>query len=147
MYDRASTCETVNDARKDLFTRKGRSIDNIPPTAAALEQHVKRAAYQAGHCRGQSLMPVLVLPDPSVWGWQPGPDQTLQPVWTMLPQASQPYLEFLKCGCRIDKGFRGKCKCVNADVLCTALCKCGGNCDRCSGTNDGDGVRFENKPL
>ena len=36
MYDRTSTCTSVNTARKDLFTRKGREIDNIPPTADAL---------------------------------------------------------------------------------------------------------------
>ena len=31
MYDRTSTCMKVNDARRDLFTRKGRDIEAIPP--------------------------------------------------------------------------------------------------------------------
>lgn len=36
MYDKASECVTVNSARMDLFARKGKAIDNIPPTEAAL---------------------------------------------------------------------------------------------------------------
>ena len=48
MYDRSSGATCVNDARLDLFARKQRSYDAIPPTRAALEEHVKRATYQAG---------------------------------------------------------------------------------------------------
>ncbi|KAH3775535.1 hypothetical protein DPMN_176938 [Dreissena polymorpha] len=33
-----------------MFTRKGRAIDNIPPSSSALDLHIKRAAYQAGFC-------------------------------------------------------------------------------------------------
>ena len=36
MHDRTTMCTQVNDARKALFTKKGRSMDAIPPTAAAL---------------------------------------------------------------------------------------------------------------
>ena len=39
MYDRTSTCTTVNEARKDLFTMKERIIENIPPTYGALLEH------------------------------------------------------------------------------------------------------------
>ena len=45
MYDRTSTCTKVNDARRDLFTRKGRDIQAIPPTSDALRQHAKRSTY------------------------------------------------------------------------------------------------------
>ena len=37
----------VNEARKELFARSGRSIDNISPNQGALFQHIKRAIYQA----------------------------------------------------------------------------------------------------
>jgi hypothetical protein len=50
LYDRTSTQKTVNQACKQLFTQKGRAIDGLPPTQAALIQHTKRAAYQAGYC-------------------------------------------------------------------------------------------------
>ena len=36
MYDRTSTFRKVNDAQGDLFTRKGRYIEAIPPTSDAL---------------------------------------------------------------------------------------------------------------
>ena len=50
LYDCTSSLELVNEARKELLTKKGRSIDRLPPTQAALVQHIKRAAYQAGNC-------------------------------------------------------------------------------------------------
>jgi hypothetical protein len=68
LYDRSSECQTTNDARQELFTRKGRSIDSIPPTSAALYQHTRRAVYQAGYCWGQSLIPSPTLPSPSEYG-------------------------------------------------------------------------------
>ncbi|CAC5371327.1 unnamed protein product [Mytilus coruscus] len=48
MYDRFSDIDRIDKARLELFVRKQRSYDSIPPTEAALIQHVKRAAYQAG---------------------------------------------------------------------------------------------------
>ena len=48
MYHRASTLDSVNVARLELFTKHGRSIENIPPTHPALYQQVKRASYQSG---------------------------------------------------------------------------------------------------
>ena len=51
-----STDETVNEARKHLFSQKGRSMDNLPPTQAALVEHIKREAYQAGHVWAQMLV-------------------------------------------------------------------------------------------
>ena len=68
LYDRTSTKIQVNEARKQLFAQKGRSIEAIPPTQAALVQHTRRAAYQGGHCWGHALVPKLNLPSPSQWG-------------------------------------------------------------------------------
>lgn len=56
LYDHTSTQGCVNQAQKELFTQKGRTMDGIPPTQAALLQHTKRAAYQAGHCWGQVMI-------------------------------------------------------------------------------------------
>ena len=52
MYDSSSTAEGVDDARLDMFARKHRPCEAIPPTRAALLQHTKRAAYQAGCISG-----------------------------------------------------------------------------------------------
>ena len=70
MYDRSSKFTDINDARKELFTKRGRAMDAIPPTKAALCEHIKRVAYQAGHCWGQTLRSEPSLPSPDEWGWQ-----------------------------------------------------------------------------
>ena len=44
----------MNKVRKYLFAQKSREIENIPPTTDALEEHAKRAIYQACHVWGQS---------------------------------------------------------------------------------------------
>ena len=130
MYDRTSTCENVNKARKVLFTQKGRSIENIPPTSDALQLHTKRVAYQAGHCWGQCDIPCPVIPSPSEWGWTMSEEQLWKPLWMTLPEASKACRELLRCGCRMEKGCKGHCKCRKAEMQCTALCKCGGDCQR-----------------
>ena len=66
LYD--STCKEINKARKKIFAKKN-NVQLIPPTKAALEEHVKRAAYQGGHVWGQTLLPTPELPPPSSWGW------------------------------------------------------------------------------
>ena len=56
MYDRSSTATGVNNARLDMFARKQRPYQAIPPTRSALLQNVKRAAYQAGCVCSQSTL-------------------------------------------------------------------------------------------
>ena len=68
LYDRTSMCKEINKARKKIFAKKN-NVQLIPPTKAALEEHVKRAAYQGGHVWGQTLLPTPELPPPSSWGW------------------------------------------------------------------------------
>ena len=50
LYDRTSMCQTVNECRKDLFSRKRRLPEGLPPTLHTLELHLKRAVYQASFC-------------------------------------------------------------------------------------------------
>ena len=129
MYDRGSSCITVNTSRQ-LFTQKGRAMDALPPTEAALLQHVKRVAYQAGHVWGQALLKNPVLPSPLEWGWIKTNTATWEPFWTALPEASKSCQELIKCDCDQARGCRSSCKCVKSSMKCTALCKCGGDCDR-----------------
>lgn len=53
MYDRSSTICKVDEARLDLFARQQRTYSAIPPTKAALLEHVKRV-LQAGNVFGAS---------------------------------------------------------------------------------------------
>ena len=57
LYSRTSQLLTVNAARKQLFSNRNRKLENLPPSKAALYQHVKRASFQAGYIWGQGLIP------------------------------------------------------------------------------------------
>ena len=108
LYDRTIKCKDVNKARNKLFAKKS-SVQNIPPTYAALEQHVRRSALQGGHVWGQALVPEPVLPPPTDWGWHRCDDGPYTPLWTTLPEASKTCYELVSCGCK--KGCRNRCKC------------------------------------
>ena len=46
LYDSTSPLEDVNLCRRELFTKKAKPVENIPPTKDALVQHAKRAMLQ-----------------------------------------------------------------------------------------------------
>ena len=71
----------IDEARQKLFTMKGRAMDAIPPTRAALLQHIKRAVYQGGHCWGKMLQATIGMPPPGDWGWVD--PQNWRPMWTI----------------------------------------------------------------
>ena len=50
-----------------MFAKKP-NVKQIPPTKAAVEQHVQTVTYQGGHIRGQSLLVAPALP--TSWGWR-----------------------------------------------------------------------------
>ncbi|KAG7172779.1 hypothetical protein Hamer_G007018 [Homarus americanus] len=120
-----STCCDVNVLRKKLLSRKSRSLEHLPPTRAALEQHIKRAAYQVGHIWGQGAIAFVILPSPCDWGWMKSGDE-LEPLWTTLSEVSKSCHELISCGCR--KHCGGKCRCKKAALKCTGLCACEGGC-------------------
>ena len=62
LYNRTSNLKSIDEARLDIFTKKGGARDAIPPTKAALVQHIKRALHQGGHCCGHSLKEVMNMP-------------------------------------------------------------------------------------
>ena len=126
MYDRTSEIVKVNDSRRHLFSRRGKALESIPPTEAALTQHTLRAVYQAGHVWGQALLPTPNLPSPAVWGWDKSDTGLWKPNWTTLGQAQDMCYELIHCGCK--KACRGLCKCSKAGLNCTALCFCEGHC-------------------
>ena len=47
LYCKAFDGTKVNEAKRYLFASRGKAIENIPPTAAALNEHVKRSVLQA----------------------------------------------------------------------------------------------------
>ena len=98
MYDRTSDIMEVNEAREQLFAHKARALENIPPTKAALKQHIKRACYQA-NIWYQALVSEPQLLNPSDWGWPKDPTGW-QPLWTTLPEAAKSCHELIHCSCK-----------------------------------------------
>ena len=108
----------ISDARKQLFTQKGRAFDAILPTKASLLERSKRAACQAGYCWGQMLAPSPLLPSPSQWGWIQK-EGRWQPFWTSFSEVIRPCRELLRCGCQ-KLNCRRNCSCAKAVLKCTA---------------------------
>ena len=86
MYDRTSGIEDVNDCRRYLFTKRGRTIENCPPTKDALMQHVLRAKLVSNtwvNCMES------IHPEPyEKWGWMLD-DGILKLRWTTISIASK----------------------------------------------------------
>lgn len=128
MYDRTSDCTSLDAARMQMFTKKAKSLESLPPTSDAFLLHVKRTIFQAVHCWGHCMEKEPHFPDPTEWGWTQAGEGWV-PKWMTLPEVSQSCSELIHCGCK--KGCFGKCKCVRSHLVCTALCQCGGGGDKC----------------
>ena len=126
MYSKGCGAEGVNEARYRLFTTGSRLLENIPPTQAALFQHVKRALLQASFYWSQATANQQNIPDFGEWGWHKGGTASWLPLWTTLSDASMACGILLHCGCV--KACRGRCKCYRAGLSCTTVCKCEGGC-------------------
>ena len=113
LYSRASAALTVNESRQELFSKKSRAIENIPPTRAALLQDTKCAVYQARHVWGSVLIAKPQIPSPQEWCWQ-REESEWKPVWTVLPQVQESCCELIHCGCK--KGCTGQCKYCKANL-------------------------------
>lgn len=127
MYDNTTPHVDVNELRQELFTRRVKMMEKLPPTQNALLQHVNRCLYQASIWRG-SLNPKISAPTPEGFGWTKG-DTGWCPLWTTLPAAAVSCRELIKCGCKATPSCSKNCKCRNAGLACTALCLCHGSCE------------------
>ena len=119
LYDKTSPLHSVNEVRKDLFT-KDRSLENIPPTRDTLHQHILRMVYQAG-IWSTSLFNQQNVPSPDTFGWKKV-ENVWTPVWMTIPQVSRACRELIKCTCKV--GDCSSCSCGSENLPCTTLCKC-----------------------
>ena len=119
LYDRTSTCKLVNKARRELFCKKSRSLENLPPTQDALLQHVKRVVYQAGIWISSRQAEPEIL-SPGQWGWE-DLDGQWQPLWMTLSEAAKACTELIKCACTKKCKI---CKYIKSGLPCTELCRC-----------------------
>ena len=123
LYDKTSDLQHVDEARKELFCQKEKTMERLPPTQDALLQHLKRVAYQAGiWCTSEQSE--QHAPTPEGWGWTLDEDSQWAPVWNTLPVVSKACSELVKCGCKSQSGCGARCACRKAHWKCTELCSC-----------------------
>ena len=90
MYSKTCASSSVNDARYTLFSTGSRSLENIPPTQAALFEHVKRSVLQTSFIWKQATVNKQILPDFDKWGWVWDDHSKIYvPFWTTLADASK----------------------------------------------------------
>ena len=99
------------------------SIDNIPQASTDFWKYTLRSYYIAGHVWAQSMIKVQTLPTPEDWGWK-FENNKLIPHWIDLSEAAVAMRDLIKCACNQEKGCRGRCKCVQSQLLCTELSVC-----------------------
>ena len=124
LYSVYCTLTDVNQARQQIFAQSSRTFEYmlyLPPTKAALVEHVKRTTHQAGYAWGQSIIAKQVLPSPSLWSWVKS-ETGWVPSWTALPRAAKVMNVLISCGCT------GRSSCYNKGIVCTARCRCSGHC-------------------
>ena len=120
MYSKSCGCSGVDEARQWLFSNGTKSLENLPPTQAALTQHVKRALLQASFYWSQTTSVKLNIPNFGMWGWNSSTTKTWEPYWTHLPDASTACAILLRCGCK--KSCSGRCKCFKSGVSSQPHC-------------------------
>ena len=94
LYDRTGSTASVNGARRWLFTKKGTSIGNCPPTLNSLLQHIYRSILQSSSCR-QARNVLKLLAVRSKFGWDGA-----SPIWMTIAEAAKSCQELVKCGCK-----------------------------------------------
>ena len=140
LYDKTTTLTYVNEVRQELFSKKSKMMEHIPPTQvecffhlyfyiyrcngvffyylqAALLQRCNRALYQSS-IWATSLQNQQNAPLPDRYGWQIMNSVWVQ-VWTLLPEVAKASRELLKCGCRAVPLCSRKCRCRKAGLPCT----------------------------
>lgn len=118
-------CNDVNELRYKMFC-KGRNVQSqqLPPTSAALKQHLKRANYQA-HVWRRALYPETAV-SPESQGWELR-DGHLEITWTDLLPAPEAVMELVCCACKGSCQTR-RCSCVKNGLPCTEACTCSDQC-------------------
>ena len=127
LYSKDSSINTINDARRHMFTQKLMSLERIPPTQAALFQHVKRTLLVSSFIWGKCLNREINLSCPNEYGWELNERLKIwMPFWTTLKDVSSACSMLLHCSCL--KACKGNCKCFKNSLRCTPLCRCEGGC-------------------
>ena len=128
-------CNDVNELRYRLFCKsKNLQSHQLPPTKAALENHLKRANYQAFIWK-HALEPNMDQA-PDGQGWQQKGDQ-LEIYWTDQAPAPDAVMKLVCCGCKGSCATR-RCSCVSNGLRCTEACACQDSCMNCANEEENE---------
>ena len=113
--------ESINEARFKAFCSRSPPPAQLPPCADSLEQHVKRANYQAGVWK-RALVASPDLPSISDHGWRVD-DSNVMIMWGLLPPAPPELMAIIRCACATGCSTR-RCSCLHSSISCTDACQC-----------------------
>jgi hypothetical protein len=113
LYDQkksfASSHHNINKLRVKLATSRDASLVRLPPSEAALRQHILRASFQTKVWHA-SCLAKPPLPSPMEYGWRTVKD-SLHPVY-FEGNMSAEFLRDLVCSCKGKSQCKKSCVCV-----------------------------------
>jgi hypothetical protein len=128
LYDQkksfASSHHNINKLRIKLATSRDASLVKLPPSEAALRQHILRASFQTKVWHA-SCLAKPPLPSPMEYGWGTVKD-SLHPVY-FEGNMSAEFLRDLVCSCNGKSQCKKSCVCAEHNLACTDLCSCQGS--------------------
>jgi len=119
---------SVSRVRWNMFRQSQAEAERLPPTPAALHQHILRAHYQCMvWCN--DIVSDVHLPDPTLYGWS-NCDGRYIPVVTDLKPAPEAIVELVRCKCKAGR-CTSHCSCRVTGMVCTQMCRCEADPDAC----------------
>ena len=128
IYMPTSKTKSVNQLRYEMFIAKRGEAESqmLPPCADSLQNHAKRANYQACIWK-HALENSPFTPSPNGHGWIIDENNNLSVKWVEGKPAPDAILEMLVCHCKRSCDV-GKCACLQNGLKCTPMCRLQ-NCD------------------
>ena len=133
--------DTIEDLRFDSLRYKvDPSFPKWAPSASAIMEQAKRAAYIAGHLWGRAHVPQPQLPPLTDWGYALTTNGIVIPRWTLVVSADGMYTKLTgkKCGCRGVAPCSTKSCSFTSTRCLPVLCKCRGKCLKDNPIDDDD---------
>jgi hypothetical protein len=123
LYDQkksfASFHHNTNKLRVKLAASRDASLVRLPPSEAALRQHILRASFQT-KVEHASCLAKPPLPSPMEYAWRTVKD-SLHPVY-FEGNMSAEFLRDLVCSCKGKSQCKKSCVCAEQNLACTDLC-------------------------
>jgi hypothetical protein len=120
----ASSHHNINKLRVKLPTVRDASLVRLPPSEAALRQHILRASFQTKVWH-TSCLAKPPIPSPMEYEWRTVND-SLHPVY-FEGNMSAEFLRDLVCSCKVKSQCKRSCVCAGQNLACTDLCSCQGS--------------------